>query len=152
MTEGDLIAVDANVLLRLAEIGHPQNDPARRSVERLTSDGAVLVLLPQVVYEFWVVATRPVDVNGLGLSPDRVAAIIRDRLAAFLLVENSPNLLAVWLDIVERYAVRGKPAHDARLVAAMVCEQVATLLTFNVEDFRRYSEIAAVTPASVLAG
>jgi hypothetical protein len=47
-------------------------------------------------------------------------------------------------------AVVGKNGHDARLVAAMMVHGLTHLLTFNVQDFRRYPGITAVTPADVL--
>lgn len=49
----------------------------------LTANAAILALLargdvpgvvPQVLYEFWVVSTRPVAANGRGLDPVDVAA------------------------------------------------------------------------------
>jgi hypothetical protein len=44
----------------------------------------------------------------------------------------------------------GKNAHDARFVAAMMAHGLTHLLTFNPQDFRRYSGITVVTPAEIL--
>ncbi|MDP5018828.1 MAG: hypothetical protein NWQ43_16260 [Dolichospermum sp.] len=40
--------------------------------------------------------------------------------------------------------------HDARLAAAMVAHNITHLLTFNVDDFKRFSEIVVVDPRSVV--
>ena len=43
----------------------------------------------------------------------------------------------------------GKQAHDARLVAAMIAHRLTHLLTFNTDDFKRFSEITVVAPRSI---
>jgi hypothetical protein len=57
-----------------------------------------------------------------------------------------------WLRLVETYAVSGANAHDARIVGAMKIHSIRHLITFNVEDFKRYQqlEISVVTPAELL--
>ena len=50
-----------------------------------------------------------------------------------------------WLVVV------GKSAHDARLVAAMEPHGLTHLLTFNLADFRRYSNIQLLDPAVVIS-
>lgn len=50
------------------------------------------------------------------------------------------------------HGVRGKPAHDARLVAAMRLHGITRILTFNVGDYARYApDVVAIDPAT-LAG
>ena len=51
--------VDTNILSRLAEPGHPMHQPALDAVKRLFSGGHKLHIVPQNLYEFWVVCTRP---------------------------------------------------------------------------------------------
>jgi predicted nucleic acid-binding protein len=48
--------------------------------------------------------------------------------------------------------VKGKNAHDARLVAAMQRHGLTRLLTFNKPDFMRFPGINVYSPAEVLAG
>lgn len=44
----------------------------------------------------------------------------------------------------------GKAVHDARIVAAMRSHSITNVLTFNIADFRRYSDIIhAVVPEEI---
>jgi hypothetical protein len=62
--------LDTNVLLRLANPLDPDHPLVQGYVDRCLDSGAELRILPQNLYDFWVVATRPVANNGLGLSTD----------------------------------------------------------------------------------
>lgn len=44
----------------------------------------------------------------------------------------------------------GVNVHDARLVAAMLVHGLTHILTFNISDFARYSEITAVHPTTII--
>jgi predicted nucleic acid-binding protein len=57
-----------------------------------------------------------------------------------------------WTRLVVNNQVRGKVAHDARLVAAMQRHGLTNLLTFNAGDFARFSAINVFTPEEVVAG
>lgn len=63
------ILVDTNVLLRLTQASSPQQFEARSVLMLLEKTGFELCLVPQVLYEYWVVAKRPILVNGLGWLP-----------------------------------------------------------------------------------
>jgi predicted nucleic acid-binding protein len=142
--------VDTNVLLRSVESGHSMHAVARQALQHLTAAGAVLCMAPQNLIEFWVVATRPVSANGLGLSPVQAAAEIVNFKAAFLLLPDAPAIFAHWERIVTAYGVQGKRAHDARLVGVMRTHGVKQVLTFNVGDFSPYvsgESITVIDPA-----
>jgi len=53
-----------------------------------------------------------------------------------------------WKRLVIQYEVSGKPAHDARLVAAMQVHGISDILTFDRAGFSRYP-IKVVHPAEV---
>ena len=79
-----------------------------------------------------------------------MAAEIARLLPVFKLLPDDPKLFDEWYRLVTQYGVQGKPAHDARIVAAMLVHGVTHLLTFNVSDFSRYkSEITILDPATV---
>lgn len=137
-----LILVDTNVLLRVVEPRHAQHDQAIAALRMLRSAGHELCVVPQVHYEFWVVATRPSEQNGLGMSTaDAEAVLIRLGPPLFRLLRDERAIYDPWRQIVRDFGVQGKHAHDARLVAAMTRHGLNEFLSFNVVDFKRYSAI-----------
>ena len=146
------VLLDTNVWLRSVDLDDALCATSVGAMQRLQDSGHTLVAVPQVFYEFWVVATRPVQNNGLGLSPSeaRVEIVAIQKLCRFLKDERA--VYTIWEQLVERHSVKGKPAHDARLVAAMLRHSVGQLLTYNTTDFKRYSEIKALSPIDILDG
>ncbi|MGL4882193.1 MAG: type II toxin-antitoxin system VapC family toxin, partial [Waterburya sp.] len=65
--------VDTNILLRLSDRNHPQHPIIRSVIRVLRSQGHSLYITPQNCAEFWNVATRPSDKNGLGLDTEKTA-------------------------------------------------------------------------------
>jgi hypothetical protein len=56
--------------------------------------------------------------------------------------------LPEWQRLVVQHDVKGRNAHDARLVAAMNVHGVGHILTFNITDFTRYPGIIVLDPRS----
>lgn len=108
-------------------------------------------MVPQSVYEFWVVATRPLAQNGLGMTTQHTKAKLDELAGAIELLPESPTVLDEWLRLVVRYDCKGKPAYDARIVAAMLVHGMTQLLTLNARDFLRYPEITLLDPATITA-
>jgi predicted nucleic acid-binding protein len=138
--------LDTNILLRQAEPRHPQHRESVKATEELRRRSEELVVVPQVLYEFWSVATRPVAQNGLGMTPSEahVELIAIQRL--FRLLRDERAVYGLWEQLVSVVGVQGKQAHDARLVAAMKRHSINQILTFNTADFARYAEITAISP------
>lgn len=145
------VLLDTNIQLRTVEPGHAQHQQADDAINALRAQGHTLCVVPQVLYEFWVVCTRPMSGNGLGKSAADTATELATIKAGFTVLDDSPAILPLWESLVTANAVLGKNAHDARLVAAMLVHGVTHLLTFNDQDFRRFPAITVLTPAGVLA-
>ncbi|MGK7933376.1 MAG: type II toxin-antitoxin system VapC family toxin [Microcystaceae cyanobacterium] len=141
--------VDTNILLRLKQTTHPMHQSALQAVTVLKRGSERLYIVPQNLIEFWVVATRPERVNGLGLSFEQATLAIEDIKQIFPLCQDTPAIYQQWEKLIKKYKVMGKQAHDARLVAAMITHQIEKILTFNTEDFLRYSEIIPVNPLNL---
>jgi predicted nucleic acid-binding protein len=144
------ILVDTNVLTRSAQPHHSQHQPAVTSVNTLRQKGESLCLAPQNPYEFWVVATRPVGENGLGMTPARAQTELAQLKALYRIIDDTPAVLPEWERLVFGYQVIGKNAHDTRLVATMIIHEITHILTFNRTDFQRYREITVISPESVI--
>jgi predicted nucleic-acid-binding protein len=60
--------IDTNILLRSAQPDHPMFTSATQAVNTLLSQGEEIYITSKNIIEFWNVATRPLDKNGLGYS------------------------------------------------------------------------------------
>lgn len=67
----------------------------------------------------------------------------------FLLLPETPAIYPFWEALVIEHQVSGKPAHDARLVAAMQAHGLSAILTFDKTGFSRYPGIEVLHPAEV---
>jgi predicted nucleic acid-binding protein len=143
------ILLDTNVLCRLAERGHPHHASARVSVTKLRDKEHELCIVPQVLYEYWVVVTRPIADNGIGMSPSEADTAIDLCMDQFTLLRDERGVFSLWRELVRKHEVKGKNAHDARLVAAMKRHDLRHLLTFNVADFQRFEGIEFLDAQSV---
>lgn len=141
--------IDTSTLLRTLQASHPQRETARVAIKALTARGHDLHIVPQNLVELWVVATRPVAQNGLGLSTTEAAAELMRLKSMFPLLPDTPAIHPVWESLVIQYRVSGKLAHDARLVAAMHVHGLTTILTFDRTGFSRYAGIEVLHPADV---
>jgi predicted nucleic acid-binding protein len=134
--------VDTNLLLRLTERGHPSHAVALRSLSSLRSHRFKVHACPQNGIEFWAVATRPTQANGLGLSVAQAEAELGVIEALFPMLSDGPAIYGEWRRLVTLAGVSGKQTHDARLMAVAVVHNVDALLTFNTRDFLRFAPFA----------
>ena len=143
--------VDTNVLLRFADRTHPLHPRVRAAVRTLRAEGHRLQATSQNCVEFWNVATRPADKNGLGLEPADADRLLRLVERLFPVLPDVPAVYPQWRQLVVAFGVSGVQVHDARLVAAMRVHSMTHILTFNVADFVRYATlgIVAVDPLTL---
>ena len=142
--------LDTNIILRIVQPQAPTHILAVEAVASILNNGDNVFLTPQILIEFWAVATRPIDVNGLGWSVTLVETEIQQLRHQFPMLNDRPTVFSNWLQLVNQHSVQGKKVHDARLVGVMQTYGVTHLLTFNGDDFRRYPAIVARHPSQVI--
>jgi hypothetical protein len=136
------VLLDTNVVARLLpRVGSNIQGIAANAVTNLRTEHHELFLVPQVLYEFWVIATRPAAQNGFGLSTTDATRDLSRLQKLFTLLRDERSVFDRWEALVDQHQVIGKGAHGARLVAAMNRHALSHLLTFNVVDFKRYPTI-----------
>ncbi|MBE9050799.1 PIN domain-containing protein [Nostocales cyanobacterium LEGE 11386] len=141
--------VDTNVLLRSVDLSHPMNFDAANAISTLHSRGEQLHIVPQNLIESWSVYTRPIERNGLGRSVAEAQAEVNRLKVLFPMLLDTEAIYQEWERLVVVYGIRGINVHDARLVAAMLVHGLTHILTFNVSDFARYSEITTINPGTI---
>jgi predicted nucleic acid-binding protein len=145
------VLVDTNILLRSAQPTHPLCSEATSAVSKLLRQEDAVFFCPQNIAEFWNVATRPAEVNGLGFSHEEVLQEVASIESLLTLLPDIPAIYPVWKRLVQDHRVQGVKVYDARLVAVMSVYLIDTILTFNTADFKRYGNVSAIPPASMLA-
>jgi predicted nucleic acid-binding protein len=143
--------LDTNVVLRLIDRADPAHPLCQQAVEHLILRGDEPCLAPQVLVEFWVVATRPPDQNGLGWASDMAGNQIGHLRAHFSLLPEKPETFEKWLHLVTTASVLGKRAHDARLAAFMQVHALTAVLTLNPADFNGLG-VTVVEPGRLISG
>lgn len=141
--------LDTNILVRLVDRASVQHVVAVAAVAGLLAQGHELYISAQNLIEFWSVATRPLTANGLGWDTTRTLTELNDIRSRFPVLDDTPDAFPNWLRLVSAEGVRGRQVHDARLVAVMEAHSITHLLTFNTNDFLRYSAITVVHPDDV---
>ena len=142
--------LDTNVVLRLIDRQDPRHIVCRAAVSTLIERQEDVCLAPQVLVEFWVVATRPAVNNGLGWSPDETDHHLGRLCGLFQLRPEGGDLFNRWRKLAKQAAVRGKRAHDARIAAFMLLHGIESVLTLNPNDFHGFG--VNVVEQGMLAG
>ncbi len=119
------VLLDTNVLLRLAVVSHPTHADAVSAVQKIRQRGDQPAIVPQVLYEYWVVATRPTAQNGLGLSPLDARLAVDEFLRSLVLLRDERGIFANWLEDATNFAISGKLAHD------MISDRVRVRVPFH---------------------
>jgi len=141
--------VDTNILLRIARSADPQHKLVDSALAKLALAGTTLYFTHQNIAELWNAMTRPAIRNGFGLTVTEAEREVRVIEAGMTLLPDTEAVYREWRRIIVQHAVSGVQVHDARLVAAMRVHGVSHILTLNVTDFKRYSEITVAHPSGV---
>lgn len=148
-TAGDILFVDTNVLLTATDESRPQHRDARRLLGESGLRGLHLAASGQILREYLVVATRPLNVNGLGLHVRDATANISEFLRYIHLYDETVDVAHRLRQLALTYALHGKRLHDANIVATMSVHGIRALVTQNPGDFAPFDEIDPVIIADI---
>jgi predicted nucleic acid-binding protein len=145
--------VETSILARLANTSDVYYPVATHAVLTLHHQGESLRTSPQNLIEFRNCATRPANVNGLGLPPVEAETKTAFFESLFPLLLETPDIYPAWKALVQTLSIIGKQVHDARLVAVCHVYGITHVLTFNVQHFTRFAAfgpgLIVVDPHSV---
>lgn len=144
-----MILIDTNVILRSAQPAHAHFTAAKNAVKTARLRGYTPCIVPQVIYEYWVVATRPLVDNGLGMTTAEAEADVGELIEQFHLFRDERAIFDRWHELVVQHQITGKTAHDARLVAAMDRHRITQLVTFNDQHFHQFPGITVIHPENI---
>jgi predicted nucleic acid-binding protein len=141
MTADKRCFVDTNILLAATDRDRSRHADALDFLESGLNGETRLFANGQVFREALVVATRPIENNGLGLPPeDAIGNLDAFSRCVQILDEN----LAVALQLkslVHQHSLKGKRIHDANLLATMREHGLRNLKTYNPSDFSAFEGV-----------
>ena len=149
---GEVLFVDTNVLLSATDESRTHHRAACRLIGESGARGLHLAASGQILREYLVVATRPVEVNGLGLAVADATANLHQFLRHLHSYDETETVAKRLRDLGLGRGLRGKRFHDANIVATMATHGIRTLVTENEDDFAAFDEIETVTIVEVAAG
>ncbi len=138
--------LDTNILLRAADTSSSTHSLAVEAITSIIETENECIIIPQTLTEFWVVATRPIDVNGLGWTIQQTRNHVDDLLENFRLLEDNYQIFQLWLELVTDYNIKGKRSHDLKILALMKFYDIKFLITFNPTDFIPLPQITILRP------
>jgi len=138
--------VDTNVMWRRFHAADPAYPTVKQEIDKLLLVGENVCITAQNLIEFQSLATRPVGANGLGYSVSEASRMADEMVDMFSFLPDTPAIYRHWRQLINRYDVKGRQVHDARLVAVMLTYRIANLLTLNGTHFHRFEEITVIEP------
>ena len=146
--------VDTSCLLRLPVVEDTRRTATIQAMAKMTQQGETLTVAQQNFVEFRGVATRPVDVGGLGMTPAQAGVVLDGLESQFPVLQETVEVYETWRWLCDHVGVSGKQVHDTRLVAFCIVWNIGTVLTWNPKDFRRFvphvKGLTVYTPEDVL--
>ena len=142
--------VDTNVWLTATAPARHLHAQARAVVESWPAAGRDLVTSGQVVREYLAVATRPIDVNGLGLTTGQALDNVSELLQRLTVLEETRAVTDELLTMLRSGSLSDKQVHDANIVAAMRAHGVRRLVTDNGKHFAPFDGVQIIDLAGVV--
>lgn len=133
--------VDTNVLLCATDNSRACHDEALAFLDEGMTGQRTLYVSNQVLREYMVVATRPVEGNGLGMSSAEAIANVHQFRKCVTPLPEDAETSTILLRLIEQFGITGKRIHDANIVAVMWQHGLKCLKTYNPSDFAGFNNL-----------
>lgn len=144
-----LVVVDTNVLLAATDTSRAAHAAA---AEFFNEDPRRLAISPQIVREYLAVATRAVEVNGLGMTLDDAATNVEQFLDDMQLLSEDGGTTRRLVELVTHGFAAGKQVHDANVVAVALAHRAGAIVTGDTRHFLRFADLIAIESLAVAPG
>lgn len=146
MTGGNVVFVDTNVLIYANVADAPLHSVALSAIVSRYAAGVDIWISRQILREYLSVITRMNIQSPIPKPASLFTNRIRFFETHFQVVEETPQVTEKLLSLIEQFPVGGSQIHDANIVATMQVYGIRHLLTHNVSDFERFSEVITILP------
>lgn len=138
------IFVDTNVLISAVANRSPHYFHARGLLSRIEQGDVEAWISRQVLREVMSGMSRP-QAFARPFLPAEILQTVQEYEAMFVVAEDQPIVTQQLYLLLGQIAFGGKQVYDANIVATMIAYSIPRLVTYNVEDFRRFAGLIQVS-------
>lgn len=152
MTDAKALFIDTNILIYANVASSPFHEQARHALQAASQSDRTLWISRQVLREFVAARTRP-QAFAQPSAPEIIIERIQYLESHFQVADDTALVTGQLLKLLSTYKLGGKQVHDANIVATMLAYGIPRLLTHNIDDFKRFSDVVVIegiTPATTL--
>jgi toxin-antitoxin system PIN domain toxin len=147
MSTSDPALLDTNILVYGHQALSSFHEASRAILDKGLAGEIPLCICPQVLLEFFAVITNSRRVTKPVSSKKAISEMEKYLEAGgFRMLYPTEETLQITLDLAEKYAVNGAEIFDVHLVATMLSNEVTQLYTYNLDHFKKFPRIVALTP------
>ena len=139
---GEVTLLDTSVLIARL---HPARRGHEAARELLAAEGELLTT-PQILRELVVAATRPVEVNGLGIDVSAAVRSVEALLERLTLTPEDARVSWRLRALLAEGRARGVKIHGANIVASALTHGADRIVSANVSDFERFADLIEIQP------
>ncbi len=145
-TDDELYFVDTNILIAASDDTRSGHAESYELFERAINGTPRLFASGQILREYLVVATRPIQNNGLALIPEKAVENLRSFKSCIKLLDENDATTRRLEGLISKYKIKGKRIHDANIASIMIENGLREILTLNPKDFKAFAEIKPHRP------
>jgi predicted nucleic acid-binding protein len=142
---GRSMFIVTNVLIYANVASAPYHQLAIERLQNSDNSGTELWISRQILREFIATLTRPQTFVNIQ-PPEVIVERIQFFEQRFQIAEDSSQVTARLLNLLQTIPMGGRQIHDANIVATMLTSGIDRLLTHNARDFDRFSDSITVIP------
>lgn len=131
------VFVDTNILASALLPESPRYFHARGILRRLAEADAEVWISRQVIREYLATMTK-YEQKWSNVTRAALIDAVRTLERHYFVAEELPIVAEQLYFLLGQVPTGGKQVHDANIVATMIAYDVRTLLTYNVDDFKRF--------------
>ncbi len=136
-TDTKRVFVDTNILASALLPESPRYFHARGILRRLAEADAEVWISRQVIREYLATMTR-YEQKWSNVTRAALIDAVRTLERHYFVAEELPIVAEQLYFLLGQVPTGGKQVHDANIVATMIAYDVRTLLTYNLDDFKRF--------------
>ena len=133
MTGGKALFIDTNILIFATDVDSPFHDSAIAALTAAAKGYEELFVSCQVLREYLASGTRNA-VERL----EEMALNINEFRKSYTVLDDDSACLERLVSLSRSVRFGGKQVHDANIVACMMENGISSLLTHNIQDFKRF--------------